>query len=130
MPRPVEMVWLCSHTRNTITVDGVTLLPYTCNGFPITTVDEQAIADLVASGELYVRSGYFEGQQDPDACPPFGSLRDAMICAVATALKTDVSNLSEADVFVIDDQITAGLLTGFDGVAKTVAAVKAARKAA
>lgn len=121
MPRPVEMVWLCNYSSEHVTVEGVELRPYCCAGFPVTVTDEQAIIDLMNRGALAVHSGYFEGQQDKDACPDIALLSEAMMHAVAEKIGVARKDLHPAGEFVVNDYVNAGVLTGFDGVDEVAA---------
>lgn len=116
MPRPVEMVWLCNYGSEHVTVEGVELRPYCCSGFPVTVTDTPTIADLMTKGALAVHSGYFEGQQDKDACPEIALMSEAMLHAVAEKIGVARSALHPAAEFVVHDYVNAGVLKGFDGV--------------
>lgn len=116
MPRPIEMVWLCNYSSERITVEGTELRPYCCAGFPVTVTDEATIAGMMSNGSLAVHSGYFEGQQDKEACPDIALLSEAMMHAVAEKIGVARKDLHPAAQFVVNDYVNAGVLKGFDGV--------------
>lgn len=130
MPRPIEMVWLCNYSSEHVTVEGTELRPYCCAGFPVTVTDETAVADLMNKGALAIHSGYFEGQQDKEACPDIALMSEAMMHAVAEKIGVARKDLHPAAEFVVHDYVNAGVLKGFDGVDKVAGkAVEATNEA-
>lgn len=127
MPRLTEMFWVCNYSPKTFAIGAITLLPYTCAGLTYDEVEDSTIAAALSAGELCVHSSYFEGQQAADACPAFGVLDEALLHAAAAQLGVQRKNLHPVVEFTVKDHVTAGVLTGFEGLPDVV--VKAKKEA-